>query len=52
VVVDLSEDRLRDNDDVVNNDGDDDLRLSTVNIRVDIDGQKFCGQLAVRCFFL
>lgn len=51
--MDLSEDRLCDNDDV-NNDGDDDddMRLSTVTIRVDIDGQKFCGQLACRCFFV
>jgi len=49
--MDLSEDRLRDND-VVNNDGDDDMWLSTVAIRVDIDGQKFCGQLAGRCFFV
>jgi hypothetical protein len=49
--MDLSEDRLRDND-VVNNDSDDATRLSTVTIRVDIDGQKFCGQLAGRCFFV
>jgi hypothetical protein len=40
--MDLSEDRLRDND------CDDAMRLSTVNIRVDIDGQKFCGQFAGR----
>jgi hypothetical protein len=50
--MDLSEDRLRYNNDVVNNDGDDGMRLSTVTIRVDIDGQKFCGQLAGRCFFV
>jgi hypothetical protein len=50
--MELSEDRPRDNDDVVNNCGDDDMRLSTVTIRVDIDGQKFCGQLAGRCFFV
>jgi hypothetical protein len=49
--MDLSEDRLRDNDDV-NNDGDDHMRLSTVTIRVHIDGQKFCGQLAGRCLFV
>jgi hypothetical protein len=51
--MDLSEDRLRDNDYVVNNDDDDDdVRLSAVTFRVDIDGQKFCGQLAGRCFFV
>jgi hypothetical protein len=50
--MDLSEDRLRDNNDGINNDGDDDMRLSTVTIRVDIDGKKFCGELVCRCFFV
>jgi hypothetical protein len=50
--MDVSEDRLHDNDYVVNNDGGDDIRLPAVTIRVDIDGQKFCEQLAGRCFFV
>ena len=28
------------------------MSLITVTIRVDIYGQKFCGQLADRCFFV
>jgi hypothetical protein len=45
--MDPPEDRLRDD-----GDGDDYMRLSTVTIRVDIDGQKFWGHFAGRCFFV